>query len=148
MEWKVSGRDSFYHFVPSRAVSDDLVRALVRQGEQSRTGRARLCLHQHERDSLHVMLIYHDSRTSVPVHRHSPFGEYLVLVDGAAVVTFYDQSLQPDSSISISTLDGGTRACWVPPNCWHKMTFNGPTLFYEFSQGPLNEKQTSFAEGA
>lgn len=146
MNWEVSGIDSFFAYVNPRQISDDLILELIRRGEQSATGRARLCLHEDVNDPLNIMLIYHDQRTSVPVHRHAPFGEYVILHKGAAEVTFLNDSLERISSVKLRDDGSGARACWVSPDRWHTLKFEEPTLFYELSQGPYNAKRTSFVD--
>ena len=143
--WKISGEDSFYAYVQDQRVSAELLDKLIRQGEASPTGRARLCLHSHPSDSIHIMLIYHDERTIVPIHRHIPFGEFLLIKDGSFDLIFYDDNLNLKSSTTIALSNGMNFFGFTPAGVWHTLHFKKPTIFFEISQGPFDDKITEFA---
>ena len=143
--WDRSGVDSYYTYVQEQRVSAELVDSLVHQGKTSPTGRARLCLHKDPSDSLHIMLIYHDERTIVPIHRHFPYGEFIFIKDGRFDLIFYNDDLSPQSINPIGSSSDGDIFCFTPANQWHTLKFNNPAIFFEVSMGALNEKVTEYA---
>jgi len=143
--WQRSGSDSYYAYVQDQRVSAELVDSLIRQGKTSQTGRARLCLHSHPSDSLHIMLIYHDERTIVPIHRHIPFGEFVFIKDGGFDLIFYNDDLSLKSITPIGSSGGRDISCFTPATQWHTLQFNKPAIFFEISMGALNEKVTEYA---
>ena len=143
--WQRSGPDSYYTYVKEQRVTDELVDSLIQQGKTSPTGRARLCLHSHPSDSLHIMLIYHDERTIVPIHRHIPFSEFLLIKDGELDLIFFDDNLNATSLTSIGLSRSQEIFCFTPAGVWHTLQFKQPTIFFEISQGPFDEKTTEFA---
>ena len=143
--WQRSGSDSYYSYVNDQKVSAELVDCLIQQGKISPTGRARLCLHSHPSDSLHVMLIYHDERTIVPIHRHIPFGEFVFIKDGSFDLILYNDDLSLQSINPIGSSGGKSISCFTPANQWHTLQFNKPAIFFEISMGASNEKITQYA---
>ena len=137
--------ESYYAYVTPDTVKDYYISAIKEKGGQSATGRARLCFHNSPDEPLHLMLIYHDQRTQVPIHRHEPFGEYIIVLDGALEVTTYHSDFRRDKSHNICSGMHPT-PYWIPPNVWHSFKFENPTLFYEISEGPINGKTTYFAD--
>jgi len=144
-KWQRSGTDSYYAYVKDQRLSDKLISSLIKQGRRSPTGRARLCLHSHPSDAVHIMLIYHDERTVVPIHRHMPFGEFVLVKDGSLNLVFFDEDLNINSNMHIGSSTGLEISCLTPPGVWHTLQFKQPTIFFEITQGPLNEKTTEFA---
>lgn len=143
--WERSGIDSYYFYVKDQTVSAEMVRKLINQGEASPTGRARLCLHKNPSDSLHIMLIYHDERTRVPVHKHEPYGEFILIKDGTLDLILYDENLNLTSHRCIGSSRDQDIFCFAPAGVWHTLQFRRPTIFFEISQGPFNDKTTEFA---
>ena len=143
--WERSGTDSYYTYVKSQQVSPALIDALKQQGKNSRTGRARLCLHNDPSDPIHIMLIYHDERTIVPVHRHNPYGEFVLVCEGDFEMILYDENMYEKSRTYIGSSGVGNTFCFTPANVWHTLRFNKLTIFYEISQGPLDVKTTELA---
>jgi len=143
--WEKSGADSFYAYVSSQRVTAELIDSLYKQGKASPSGRARLCLHSHPSSTIQVMLIYHDSRTMVPIHKHAPFGEFISIVAGEFELLVYDNDLIIQSTLLLSSESGGDLFCSVPANVWHSLRFTKPTVFLEISQGPFDVKITEFA---
>lgn len=146
--WQQSGDNSFYAYVLSSNVPGTLIDNLYRQGTISTTGRARLCFHDHPESPVHIMLIHHDQRTIVPIHKHRPFGEFIFIREGDLELVFYDDKLEV---ASVSCLSSNKRAdgfCSIPANVWHTLRFNKPTTFFEISQGPLDAKITEVATRA
>jgi cupin fold WbuC family metalloprotein len=144
--WQRSGSDSYYAYVQNQRVSSELIDYLIKQGKTSPTGRARLCLHSNPSDSLHVMLIYHDERTIVPIHRHIPFGEFVIIKNGSFELISYNDDLSLKSITHIGSSGGTDVSCFTPPNQWHTLQFNKPAIFFEISMGALNEKVTEYAD--
>ena len=145
LDWKCSGVDSYYVYVKSTSLSGDLLENLYRKGKESPTGRARLCMHDNPADGLNFMVIYHDERTIVPIHRHSPHGEHIVLKEGELELILFDSELSVSSSCKMSQKHGGDFGCFTPPNVWHTLKFSKPTIFFEISKGPFDGKITQFA---
>jgi cupin fold WbuC family metalloprotein len=145
--WELSRADSYYAYVRDQKLSIDLIEELYQQGKTSQTGRARLCLHNHPSAPLHIMLIYHDERTIVPIHKHLPFGEFVIVKDGEIELIFFDESFHETSRISMGSSNKENFFCFTPPNVWHSLHFKQPTIFFELSQGPLDVKTTEFAPG-
>jgi cupin fold WbuC family metalloprotein len=146
--WELSGADSYYAYVNDQNLTAELIDALYRQGKTSPTGRARLCFHDHPSSPLHIMLIYHDERTIVPIHRHLPFGEFVIVRNGAVELIFFDENFDETSRTYMGPSDNENFLCFTPPNVWHSLHFRTPTIFFELSQGPLDAKTTEFAIGA
>jgi cupin fold WbuC family metalloprotein len=145
VNWSLSGSDSFYAYLKNKDLSKEQLNDLRKKGEESKTGRARFCLHDNPSSELHLMLIYHDERTIVPIHKHSPFGEHIIVLEGELQIFFFDAKLGLNSSRLITDASYGYASSWTPPNVWHSMKFDKPTLFFEISKGPLNVKNTEFA---
>lgn len=144
LTWEVSGQDSFFSYAQRENLLPAHLDELRRKGAESPSGRARLCLHTDPNDSLHVMLIYHDERTLVPTHRHRPFGEYIIMLEGSIDIIRFDEGLSPAFVRSLQ--DQTTQLpVWIPPDTWHTLIFQKPTLFYEVSEGPFNAKTTDVA---
>ncbi len=143
--WEHSGSDSFYTYIKDQKLSANLIDSLYKKGKESPTGRARLCLHNDPSSSLHIMLIHHDQRTVVPIHKHSPFGEFVLVQDGEVELACYDSDLNMSSVTRLSSSAKGDIFYFTPPNVWHTLRFERETIFFEISQGPLNVKVTEFA---
>ena len=143
-DWKISKVDSFYRFCDSGSYIPADVEDLIKKGNESSTGRARLCLHRANSENLHVMLIYHDQRTRVPIHRHMNFGEQIIATQGDLNIDLYDDSLILTERIQLGLGEGSVCSLWIPPQRWHTLTFSKPCLFFEISTGALNEKSTHF----
>jgi len=143
--WQKSGTDSFYAYLPQTDDKAVFIDSLKQKGLESDSGRARLCFHDSPSSSLHVMLIYHDERTKVPIHRHKPYGEYIILVDGLTTVKFFEDRGSEKESITLTTKRLST-PIYIPPYTWHTLVFDSPSLFYEISEGPLNAKTTEYAQ--
>lgn len=143
--WENSRSDSFYTYIKDQKISAELIDSLYKQGRKSPTGRARLCLHNNPSSDLHIMMIHHDERTIVPIHKHSPFGEFILVKDGELELTLYDKDLFKESVSLLSSNNGGDIFCFTPPDVWHTLRFKKSTIFFEISQGPLDVKATTFA---
>jgi cupin fold WbuC family metalloprotein len=143
--WKKGKNDSYYAYVGNQGINECYVSALIKKGQESTTGRARLCFHESEKSRMNIMLIYHDQRTRVPIHRHYPHGEYIIAHQGLIRLTIYDNNLHQqeqymiDSSIKCTPI-------WVPAETWHSLEFKDATLFYEISEGSFNDKSTKIAD--
>lgn len=144
VNWEVAKNQSFYAYIPADLLNRELISQLEQRGKSSATGRARYCLHEKPGDNVHIMLIYHDQRTKVPLHRHSPYGEYIISFQGDFRLVFQEDNGEK-KIINISN-SGGPYTCVVPPEKWHNLEFDGPTLFYEISEGSVDEKKTTFSD--
>ncbi|CAM8630450.1 Cupin fold metalloprotein, WbuC family [Burkholderiales bacterium] len=145
MTWLISKDESYYRFCSSGMISACEIADLEIMGMKSSSGRARLCLHSGPDDHLHIMLIYHDQRTNVPIHRHQMFGEQIIMERGELKVEFFDESLTLTKCISLGKGAHQTRSIWIPPSRWHLLSFLEPCLFLEISIGAMHEKKTDFA---
>lgn len=144
LDWKCSGVDSYYAYVKGRLLSRQHIVALSKKGSKSPTGRARLCLHDNPEDVLQLMAIYHDERTIVPIHRHSPYGEHIFVKDGELELVLFDAALNINLTVRMSSKDNGDAGFYTPPNVWHTLKFAKPTIFFEITRGPFNAKITEF----
>jgi len=142
--WQKSGADSFYAYLPETEDRTASINSLKQKGLESGSGRARLCFHDSPSSSLHVMLIYHDERTKVPIHRHKPYGEYIILVEGLTTVKLFEDQGSEKNKITLTPKPLST-PIYIPPCTWHTLVFDSPSLFYEISVGPLNVKTTEYA---
>jgi cupin fold WbuC family metalloprotein len=146
LNWLKSGNDSYYAYAEDSMVDQSIIDQLREQGRWSNTGRARICLHKRSSDSPNVMLIYHDHRTLVPIHKHSPFGEYLIICKGAFNLTVFDSKIDSIKTVELSSEPNGIATHWIGPDIWHQMSFTEPCLFYEISEGPFHVKTTHVAD--
>jgi len=95
------------------------------------------------------MMIYHDFRTQVPIHRHQPYGEYILLMEGECKIVFYDESLSKNREINLRKSDSSLQTpVYIEPGAWHSLHFKTYAIFYEISPGADDDKVTEFASGA
>lgn len=145
LDWQVSKNDSYYAYVPSTTTMESYIPSLLKQGKLSKSGRARMCFHHLPSAKIHLMLIHHDNRTIVPIHKHRPFGEYVIISHGSFKLTFFDSNLSITEILTVNR-ETSPHPIFIPANKWHRLEFDRPTLFYEISEGPFDAKCTEVAE--
>ena len=141
--WEVGENDSFYCYLHDykHIESSSLLNQLIEKGKKSLTGRARICFHNSPIDELQSMLIYHDQRTEVPVHKHLLHAEFILPKAGTFKINYFN-SVGDKIVKTVLTTENSLIPMLTPTGTWHDLEFTGPTLFYEFKKGPFNKKDT------
>jgi cupin fold WbuC family metalloprotein len=145
LSWRVTGNDSYYAYLHESQINQRHIEELKSKGRESKTGRARLCLHKSPDSKFQLMIIYHDDRTTVEPHRHLTCGEYVMAYEGSMEVNFFDDDLTMTKKFILEQ-SANSLPLWVPANLWHCMKFTAETIFYEFSEGPFDAKITQHAD--
>jgi cupin fold WbuC family metalloprotein len=144
-DWKEAKNDSFYKYVDTATLSENYVDELIKKGEESSTGRARYCLHANAEAVQQLMLIYHDERTCVPVHRHKSNGEFIILLKGSCDVIFMNENFDVDKIIKLDARFISSPV-WIPSMIWHTLRITSKfCLFFESTIGPFREGNVDVA---
>jgi cupin fold WbuC family metalloprotein len=142
MKWEEAKNNSFYKYIEPSMINDQHISELIRKGEESLTGRARYCLHANSEASQQLMLIYHDLRTTVPVHRHKVNGEFIIVIKGSIEVKLLNEEFDTCEIIELEAICS-PRPVWIPSMTWHTIKIvSNYCLFYESSIGPFRKENT------
>jgi len=105
----------------------------------SSTGTRRICMHQDERASLHMMLVNSQDGKVFPIHRHTDGDEMTFIIQGEIEIVIFgeDPTAKPEAHI-VSTL-GGTKAIRIPKNYWHQTrSLSANAIYFEVKTGPFD----------
>ena len=109
--------------------------------------RARLCAHKDNQDRLHEMLIVLSKQVYIRPHKHTNKSESFHVIQGSALVIFFDDSGKIEEVIRIGDLESG--ACFYFRNDdsrYHTQIITSDFLvFHEITNGPFNQADTIFA---
>lgn len=110
----------------------------------NKRGRARICAHQGNEDSLHEMLIAIRSDSYVCPHRHLNKIESFLLVDGRADVVILNERGKVMDVVKLGPDDNFYYRLNAPH--YHTLLIHSPILIYhEITNGPFNPAASDFA---
>lgn len=112
--------------------------------------RARLCAHKSAEDRLHEMLIVLSKQVYIRPHRHTNKSESFHVIQGSAIVIFFNDAGKIEEVIKIGDRESG--ACFYFRNDdsrYHTQIVTSDFLvFHEITNGPFNPADTIFAPWA
>ena len=113
----------------------------------SKRGRARICAHKSNDDSLHEMLIAIRSDSYIRPHRHFNKVESFHLVEGKAKIVIFDNEGNIRDVIDVGDYDSGKKVYYrIDHEYFHTVLVESDFLvFHEVIQGPFKKESTVFA---
>jgi cupin fold WbuC family metalloprotein len=126
-------KQSFYKFIELKDIN---IEELIEKGKESPSGRARFCIHKNNNSFFQMMIIYHDQRTIIPVHRHLNSEEDLILINGKLNYIRYEENEEKILLDSSSTSNGMT----TKDKIWHNIELiSDYIIFIEIVRGPYEK---------
>ena len=117
-------------------LSDAWIELILAQAMKSPRKTSRLCLHKNKDSVLHQMLIMHNQKTKVPIHKHLLSDLYLHALIGKAKLKFY--TAEGELSKMIALGDKGFIYYRVPRDTFYTIHITSEWfLFKEMIAGPF-----------
>lgn len=120
---------------------------LKARAARSPRNRARLCAHKDSQDRLHEMLIVLSKDVYIRPHRHINKSESFHVIQGTAVVIFFDDNGGIQEVIHIGDAQSGKPFYFRNDDSrYHTQIITSDFLvFHEITNGPFNRADTVFA---
>ena len=115
--WNKNNKNSIYKFVNYLDID---INELILFGKSNINGRARLCIHKNNFNFFQSMIIYHDNRTILPIHRHLKTTEDLILLHGSLEYFVYDDDFNITKKIELNA-DSELNGVTTLKNTWHNI---------------------------
>lgn len=102
--------------------------------DYSDTGTRRLCFHESEKATLHVMLVEMKADVKYPFHEHPESDEFMLLIEGILVISFEDGS-------KFTLSKKGASSIIIPAHSKHAVA-SGPegAQYIEVIKGPFRRQ--------
>lgn len=124
--WITNNNNSIYKFVNNLDID---VNDLILNGKKNINGRARLCLHKNNQNFFQFMIIYHDYRTVLPIHRHLNITEDLILLHGSLDYFSYDDNFNVIKQIYLNA-NSEQNGVTTIQNTWHNMEIKSDYIIF------------------
>ncbi len=147
MRWLPQNSEVFYAEGPVLHLGQAELERLKAAARANPSGKARLCAHLRDTDTLHEMVIVHHANTYVRPHRHTGKGESFHIMEGAGEVVLFDEAGEVTEVVRLGTLDSG-RSCFYrlrEPRFHCVIIESGVLVFHETTAGPFVPADTEFA---
>lgn len=130
-------------------ITDDTLRTLTQQAQQSLRLRMNYNLHAEMEDPVQRLCNAMEPGTYVRPHRHAQRWECLCILSGAALLLIFDDDGQVVERVELSAR-GPVRALEMPANTWHTLAgLESGTVLFEVKQGPyIKPEEKDFAAWA
>jgi cupin fold WbuC family metalloprotein len=121
--------------------------ALKTQAARNPRHRARLCAHKDNEDRLHEMLIVLASTAYIRPHKHLNKTESFHVVEGTAIVIFFDESGRIEQVMHVGDAASGRPFYFRndDPRFHTQIITSDFLAFHETTNGPFNRADTIFA---
>lgn len=121
------------------AVDDDWIERVKQNAAIEPLGRARLNLHHSEADQVQEMVIAFRGDSLVMPHRHKGKSESLHVIEGRALVVFFDDDGQVTNRLVIGPLGSGLPPLYrLASDAWHVVIpLDESLVVHETSTGPF-----------
>ena len=83
-------------------INKSYINFLKKKVLQTKSKRARICLHKNEKDKLHEMIIILSKETYIRPHKHLDKAESLHVIDGVADVIFFNSNGKVTKKVRLS----------------------------------------------
>lgn len=126
-------------------INKSYINFLKKKVLQTKSKRARICLHKNEKDRLHEMVIILSKETYIRPHKHLNKAESLHVIDGAADVIFFNNKGKVTKKVRLSKKKNFFYRLSISK--YH--TFKIKTknfIFHETTEGPLIRNKTVYAK--
>ena len=106
----------------------------------SDTGTRRLCFHESDDSTLHVMLVQASTQKAFPRHCHNDSDEFTTVVTGGLEITIWTEGLQsPPSVLVLGSNFSGEHATVIRKGIPHTTRpLTDSTVYLEVKLGPFN----------
>jgi cupin fold WbuC family metalloprotein len=132
---------------PAVQVDQAQMAALKSQAARNPRHRARLCAHKDNQDRLHEMLIVLTRAVYIRPHKHLNKTESFHVVEGTAIVIFFDDSGRIDEVMHVGDASSGRPFYFRndDPRFHTQIITSDFLAFHETTNGPFNRADTIFA---
>jgi cupin fold WbuC family metalloprotein len=132
---------------PIVQVNQEQLDFLKIQASRSPKHRARLCAHKGGEDRLHEMLIVLTKKVYIRPHKHTNKSESFHVIDGRAIIIFFDESGAIEEVIQVGDSKSGHPFYFRNDDPrYHTQIITSEFLtFHETTNGPFNRADTIFA---
>ena len=145
--FKAEGPEVFYAPPGLVCAGTATVDWLIDRARAQPTQKARLCLHDSPRSTVHDMIIVHGHASYVRPHRHKLHGETLTVLQGVATAVIFHEDGGIEEAIRMRPVDAGGVAFYrMPAGLYHALVIESEWLvFHETCQGPFDRGNSEFA---
>jgi len=108
---------------------------------------SRLCLHDGDKELVHIMLVYHSDKHEVRKHVHHTKEEYLILIKGHMQIHSYNTNGDLTHINELESRRVGINwgsICKIPAGAIHRVLLLRETWFIEVTKGPFDSTSTIF----
>jgi cupin fold WbuC family metalloprotein len=135
---------------PIVQVSRQQMDHLKAQAMRNPRHRVRLCAHKDSQDRLHEMLIVLTKEVYIRPHKHLQKAESFHVIEGSAVVVFFDDQGGIEEVIRIGDFASGKQFYFRndDPRYHTQLITSDFLVFHETTNGPFNRADTIFAPWA
>ena len=126
------------------------VDVLKQQAKRNVRQRARICAHRNPEDRLHEMLIVLTKEAYIRPHKHLNKTESLHVIDGTALVIYFDDDGNIGEVVRIGQYKSGHQFYVRNEDSRYHMQIimSDYLVFHEVTNGPFNRSDTLFAPWA
>ena len=142
--------DSFTHIINDvyrlneKTSPNNLDKELTILAKKSVRKQSRICLHQANKDPIHIMYICHLKNCKVRIHKHKDFPEWLIFLKAKANILYFNKDGKETNRIQINTKNNSPIFHFIPKDIFHTLKFDDDSFFIEVKQGPFNKDATDY----
>ena len=132
-------------FIDNIILDDISTENIFNNLEFSSTGTKRICLHENDLSSLHVMLIEISTNTSYPPHSHKDGDEYFFLIYGEIDLLIWLNGKESDPiKFNINSYNSINKIVKIPKNTIHMTIPKTKSRYLEIKPGPFDKSNMIF----
>lgn len=139
----------FYTVESTPVLTTNMLLAIEEAAKSNESGKARICCHDGEKDSLHEMFIAHKRGCYVRPHKHIDKIESFYLISGSAYLLLFGDCGSINKVHKIG--QGSGELCYyrLRQPVYHSLLILSPVIvFHEVTAGPFRPEETLFPEWA